>query len=82
VAGVDVVVVAGTWALGSVVVSLAVGAVVARAERLGGRSGPGVHGGQRRREPRTALAAGPASVLPLALPAPRTSLEQVAPSAS
>jgi hypothetical protein len=74
VAGVDVLVVAGAWALGSVAVSLVVGAVVARAERPAE---------PRRRDPHPALAApgSRASVLPLALPSPRTSVEQVAPTA-
>ncbi|WP_218974911.1 hypothetical protein [Streptomyces sp. NP160] len=70
-ADVDVVVVAGTWALGSVVVSLVVGAVVSRADR---------HAGPVRSEQRTAPSPRPVPVL--VLPAPRTSVEQAAHSAS
>lgn len=74
--GVDVLVVAGAWALGSVAVSLVVGAVVSRAERP---AEPG------RRDARAVPAAGEGArlaVLPLALPAPRTSTEQVPARAS
>lgn len=82
-AGVDVLVVAGAWALGSVAVSLVVGAVVSRADRscdqLAGSTGRR-SGGSARPGDVTVLALAPRARRSrggLPLPAPRTSAEQV-----
>ncbi|TXR56184.1 hypothetical protein [Quadrisphaera setariae] len=80
-AGVDVLVVAGAWALGSVAVSLAVGAVVSRAQ---GPSEARATQGPRPSVPVLALAVAARhedAPRALALPAPRTSAERLSPTA-
>lgn len=75
----DVLVVGGAWALGSVAVSLLVGAVVARAERpLEDLAAPLTAGSSVMSATAAATPPPPRvlTALPLALPAPRTSSER------